>query len=90
MSAWRAAPGTATALAAVVIAPSDQAQTKESQVNKAFVPQFQKAVDESKGRDATEQSFEMQRQLKKQQGEGAQNALTKPWCPHQCKGRTQG
>ena len=38
------------------------------QVNKEFVPKFRQAVDESKVRDATEQSFETQRQLNKLKG----------------------
>lgn len=38
------------------------------QVNKEFVPKFRQAVDESKLRDATEQAFETQRQLKKLKG----------------------
>ena len=46
--------------------PSQSSLWVSQQVNKEFVPQFQQAVNESKVRDATEQSFEMQRQLNKQ------------------------
>jgi hypothetical protein len=46
--------------------PSQSSLWVTQQVNKEFVPQFQQAVDDSAVRDATEQSFEMQRQLKKQ------------------------
>ncbi|MFA6113331.1 MAG: hypothetical protein WC729_05050 [Sphingomonas sp.] len=46
--------------------PSQSSLWVTQQVNKEFVPQFRQAVDDSVVRDATEQSFEMQRQLKKQ------------------------
>jgi hypothetical protein len=46
--------------------PSQSSLWVTQQVNKEYVPRFKQAIDDSTLRDATEQSFEVQRQLKKQ------------------------
>jgi hypothetical protein len=48
--------------------PSQSSLWVSQQVNKEYAPQFQKAVNDSKAREAMEQSLEMQRQLNKQKG----------------------
>ncbi|RYY24810.1 MAG: hypothetical protein EOP62_15940 [Sphingomonadales bacterium] len=48
--------------------PTMSTQWINQQVNKEYAPQFQKAIDDSKVREKLEQSFETQRQLKKQGG----------------------